>query len=49
VAAAALLSPPNGVAPLLLATAALMYVLGLIGHDLQLRRRRRPGTVSPPG
>jgi MFS family permease len=46
VAAAALLSPPNGVAPLLLATAALMYVLGLLGHDLQLRRRRRPPTVS---
>jgi MFS family permease len=40
VAAAALLSPPNGVAPLLFATAALMYVLGLLGHDLQLRRRR---------
>jgi hypothetical protein len=40
VAAAALLSPPNGVAPWLLAAAALLYVLGLVGHELQLRRRR---------
>jgi MFS family permease len=40
VAAAALLSPPNGVAPGLLAAAALLYVLGLVGHELQLRRRR---------
>jgi hypothetical protein len=40
VAAAALLSPPNGVAPWLLAGAALLYVLGLLGHDLQLRRQR---------
>jgi MFS family permease len=42
VAAAALLSPPDGVAPWLLATAALMYVLGLLGHDLLLRRQRTP-------
>jgi MFS family permease len=42
VAAAALLSPPDGVAPWLFATAALLYVLGLVGHDLQLRRARRP-------
>jgi MFS family permease len=41
VAAAALLSPPNGVAPGLLAAAALLYVLGLLGHELQLRRARR--------
>jgi MFS family permease len=40
VAAAALLSPPDGVAPWLLAAAALVYVLGLLGHDLQLRRQR---------
>lgn len=40
VAAAALLSPPDGFAPLLLATAALLYVLGLLGHELQLRRQR---------
>lgn len=41
VAAAALLSPPDGFAPWLLATAALLYVLGLLGHELQLRRARR--------
>jgi MFS family permease len=41
VAAAALLSPPDGRAPVLLASAALLYVLGLAGHDLQLRRARR--------
>ncbi|WP_246106428.1 MFS transporter [Pseudonocardia kunmingensis] len=46
VAAAALLSPPDGRAPLLLAGAALLYVLGLVAHDLQLRRKREstPGT-----
>jgi MFS family permease len=43
VAAAALLSPPDGRAPLLLAAAALVYVIGLVGHDLQLRRRRSGG------
>ncbi len=41
VAAAALLSPPDGTAPLLFAVAALLYVLGLVGHDLQLRRVRK--------
>jgi hypothetical protein len=41
VAVAALLSPPDGRAPLLLASAALLYVLGLVTHDLQLRRARR--------
>jgi hypothetical protein len=46
VAAAALLSPPDGVAPWLLAAAALMYVLGLVGHDLQLRRSRRLEAMS---
>jgi MFS family permease len=40
VAAAALLSPPNGVAPWLFAATTLLYVLGLLGHELQLRRRR---------
>ncbi|TQM35995.1 MFS transporter [Pseudonocardia cypriaca] len=41
VATAALLSPPDGTAPWLFAAAALLYVLGLVGHDLQLRRARR--------
>jgi MFS family permease len=40
VTSAALLSPPNGVAPWLFAGAALLYVIGLVGHDLQLRRAR---------
>jgi len=47
VTATALLSPPDGTAPWLLACAALLYVLGFIGHDLQLRRaRRREAAVS---
>ena len=41
VTTAALLSPPDGRAPALLAGAALLYVLGLAGHDLELRRARR--------
>jgi hypothetical protein len=41
VAAAALLSPPNGYAPWLLAGAAALYVLGLLAHDQQMRRTRR--------
>jgi MFS family permease len=40
VATAALLSPPDGMAPGLLAAAASLYVLGLLGHELQLRRLR---------
>jgi hypothetical protein len=36
---AALLSPPDGVAPLLLGSAAAVYLLGLLAHDWQLRRR----------
>ncbi|WP_308283258.1 MFS transporter [Pseudonocardia nigra] len=40
VATAALLSPPDGWAPWLLAAAAGLYVLGLLGHDTQLRRKR---------
>jgi MFS family permease len=39
VAAAALLSPSDGRAPWLLAAAAALYVLGLLAHDAQLRRR----------
>ncbi len=43
VAAAALLSPPDGRAPWLLAAAALLYLLGLLAHNLELRRTgRRP-------
>jgi hypothetical protein len=50
VAATALLSPPDGAAPWLFGTAALLYVLGLVGHDLQLRRTRRLEAMSaePP-
>jgi MFS family permease len=40
VATAALLSPPDGRAPWLLAAAALLYLAGLLGHDLALRRAR---------
>ena len=46
VTATALLSPPDGVAPWLLAAAALLHVLGLLGHDLQLRRVRRLEAAS---
>ncbi|WP_346275987.1 MFS transporter [Pseudonocardia sp.] len=41
VAVAALLSPSDGNAPWLLGAAALLYVLGLLAHDQQLRRRPR--------
>lgn len=41
VTAAALLSPPDGMAPLLFAGAALIYVAGYLAHDQQLRRRAR--------
>jgi MFS family permease len=41
VAAAALLSPPDGRAPGLLAGAALLYLLGLLAHNLELRRSHR--------
>jgi MFS family permease len=37
---AALLSPTDGRAPWLLAATAGLYVLGLLAHDAQLRRRR---------
>lgn len=40
VAAAALLSPPNGYSPLLLGLAAVVYLLGLAGHELLLLRGR---------
>ena len=50
VAAAALLSPPDGRAPGLLAGAALLYLVGLVAHDLELRRagRRNNGSATPP-
>lgn len=41
VTAAALLSPPDGMAPWLFAGAALIYVVGFLAHDQQLRRRAR--------
>jgi hypothetical protein len=41
VAVAALLSPSDGNAPWLLGAAAVLYVLGLLAHDQQLRRRPR--------
>ncbi|GAA1857245.1 MFS transporter [Pseudonocardia ailaonensis] len=40
VTAAALASPPDGDSPWLLGSAAVVYLLGLLGHDLQLRRGR---------
>jgi MFS transporter len=40
VAVAALTSPPDGRAPGLLAAGAGLYLVGLVGHDLVLRRRR---------
>ena len=40
VSAAAVLSPPDGRAPALLAATAGLYLLGLLGHDLALRWRR---------
>lgn len=41
VSVAALLSPPDGRAPWLLAIAAVLYVIGLLAHNAQLRRARR--------
>ena len=41
VALTAVLSPPDGRAPALLAASAGLYLLGLIGHDLALRLRTR--------
>ncbi len=46
VTAAALLSPPNGDAPLLLTIAAGVYVLGLVVHEWQLRRARAARATS---
>ncbi|MHA6797247.1 MFS transporter [Pseudonocardia bannensis] len=40
VGAAAVLSPPDGRAPLLMVGAAAVYALGLLAHDWQLRRVR---------
>jgi MFS family permease len=45
VAVAALLSPPDGWAPWLLATTAGVYLLGLLAHRRALRRS--PNTVAP--
>jgi MFS family permease len=42
VTAAALLAPPDGRAPWLLAAAAGVYLLGLAAHDRQLRRPAAP-------
>lgn len=41
VTVAALLSPPDGMAPWLFGSAALIYVAGFLLHDQQLRRRIR--------
>jgi Sec-independent protein secretion pathway component TatC len=41
IAVAALLAPPTGVAPLLIAVTAGVYLLGLLAHDRVLRRARR--------
>jgi MFS family permease len=48
VAAAALLAPPSGLAPGLVAATAGVYLLGLLAHDHVLRRaaRRSASTVS---
>lgn len=40
VGVAALLAPPTGVAPLLVAATAVVYLLGLLAHDRVLRRGR---------
>ena len=49
VAVAALLSPPDGRAPILLAAAAGLYLLGLLAHNLELRRSgRRNGPATAP-
>ena len=42
IAVAALLAPPTGVAPWLVAATAGVYLLGLLAHDRVLRRVRRP-------
>jgi len=47
VTVAALASPPDGNSPWLLGCAAVVYLLGLLGHDLQLRRKpSSAGVVS---
>jgi MFS family permease len=46
IAVAALLAPPTGVAPWLVAATAGVYLLGLLVHDRVLRRARRSRTVS---
>ncbi len=47
VAVAALLSPPDGWAPWLLGSTALLYLAGLLAHDQQIRRAtRRPAPCA---
>lgn len=46
VTAAALLSPPDGRAPLLFAGAAFVYLAGLLAHNAQLRRTRTRADVA---
>ena len=41
IAVAALLAPPTGVAPWLVAATAGVYLLGLLAHDRVLRRAAR--------
>jgi hypothetical protein len=41
VSVAAFASPPDGRAPGLLAAGAALYLVGLLGHEIALRRRRR--------
>jgi MFS family permease len=47
VAAAALLSPPHGRSPLLLVLAGCCYLVGLLGHELLRRGRRRAPRTKP--
>jgi hypothetical protein len=47
VSTAAFVSPPDGRAPALLAVGAVLYLVGLLGHNLVLRRHR--GREREPG
>jgi MFS family permease len=46
ITAAAILGPEDGYAPSLVAAAAAVYLIGLLAHDAQLRRRR-PASGMP--
>jgi MFS family permease len=48
VTAAALLSPPDGYAPWLVAAGAAVYLLGLVAHDHQMRRSGRSRAARRP-